>query len=187
MSEQAPVPSENLENDPYQSIFWKLLGKIGKWSLIAFSVIMLLTVTVFDPLEVSIWLFGLDPSKPVAELVVGDSVLVAKAAAVWPERAESFAVPEDGVTAPFVLGTDNVAGKFAVLDPLGPEATGAESDSARIARVAAAGAQGVVLVNYTVDTLLNSHFRLPDHDFGIPCFSVSEQTGDALRGMAGQA
>ena len=185
MSEQAPVPSGNLENDPYQSIFWKMLGKIGKWSLIVFSAIMLLTVTVFDPLEVSIWLFGLDPSKPVAELVVGDSLLVTKAAAVWPDRAESFAIPEDGVTAPFVLGVDNANGKFAVLDL--SDGTGAGSaGSARIAEAAAAGARGVVLVNYTVDTLLAPETRLPDFDTSIPCFSISEEAGSVLAANPGQ-
>jgi hypothetical protein len=58
----ANVPSD----DDNKSATWRVLGTIGKWLLITFAVLQLLAVTVFNPEQVSVWLFGLDLNPPRA-------------------------------------------------------------------------------------------------------------------------
>jgi len=50
----------NPESGAAPSPVWRILGKIGMWFLIVFAVLQLLSVTVFNPEQVSVWLFGLN-------------------------------------------------------------------------------------------------------------------------------
>lgn len=63
---QTPDGSAPQSEGPPRPGIWRILGKVGKWLLIAFAVAQLLSVTVFNPEQVSVWLFGLDlnPEPP---------------------------------------------------------------------------------------------------------------------------